>query len=158
MIGLRNTLLATAAVVALAGTAQAQSNIVASDPGTVMAYFEAQGFPITLDADNQGDPLLEVKYFGTSFSIYFYGCEENADCLSIQFFSGYRTEGAVTLEKLNDWNTEFRYLRSYLTEEGSSRIEYDVYFGDGGMANDDFDGVVDNWTRGLQRFEEFIDW
>ncbi|NKB26224.1 MAG: YbjN domain-containing protein [Rhodobacteraceae bacterium] len=158
MTAFRTALLCSAAGAFLAYPAMAQSNVVASDPGSVIAFFESEGFPVTLDSDGQGDPLIEVKYFGNSFSIYFYGCDNNTDCLSIQFFSGYRTEGSVPVEKINEWNTEFRYIRAYLTEEQSSRIEFDVYLGANGLSHEDFDGVVDNWTRGLQRFEEFIDW
>ncbi len=158
MTAIRTAVLGIASSAFLALPALAQSNIMASDPASIIGYFESEGFPATLESDNQGDPLIEVKYFGSSFSVYFYGCDNNADCLSIQFFSGYRTEGSVDIARINEWNTEFRYLRAYLTDEQSSRIEYDIYTGTTGLSKDDFSGAVDNWTRGLQRFEEFIDW
>ena len=79
--------------------ASAQDRIVASDPDGIVAYFQAEGFPIELEVDGQGDPLIQVKYFGTSFSIYFWGCEDNQACQSIQFFSGYQTDAAVDLAK-----------------------------------------------------------
>ena len=158
MTTFRTAFLCATATTFLALPAMAQSNILASDPASVLNYFESEGFPADLESDNQGDPLIEVKYFGSSFSIYFYGCDENVDCLSIQFFSGYRTDGNVGIDSINAWNSDFRYLRAYLTDEQSSRIEYDAYLGTNGMSVGDFEGVVDSWTRGMQRFEEHIGW
>lgn len=152
------TLFGAAALACAASGALAQDRIVAKDPGLILAYFEGEGYPSTLETDGQGDPLIQVKYFGTSFSVYFWGCEDNTDCQSIQFYSGYRTEGSVDLEMINMWNTDFRYARGYLTEEGATRIEYDVYLGEDGVTRSDFDGIVETWSRGLRRFEEYIDW
>lgn len=149
--------LATAAIVLAPVTATA-SDIFASRPDTVLGYFKDSGFPSKLTVDNVGDPLVEVKYFGTSFEVYFYGCSNNVNCTSVQFYSGYRTDGRVTLEQINQWNAENRFIRGYVTDEGAARIETDAYTGQDGLSSDDFDSLVNIWLRGLTDFETEIDW
>lgn len=145
-----------AAILSMTAPVWADS-ILASKPDSILGWFQDEGFVAKSETDNQGDPKLRIRYYGTSFSIYFYGCKGNADCKSIQFYSGYNTDD-ISVEHLNEWNTNYRYLRAYLTESGSSRIEYDVYLGDDGLSKQDFSEVVDAWLGGLSEFETHIDW
>ena len=148
---------AIAASLSVAAPALA-GNLVASDPDGIRNYLMEEGIPAKLTEDNVGDPLIEVRYFGTEFSIYFYGCTANQDCTSIQYFSGYATDWAIPLEAINSWNTNQRFARAYLSEEGAARIEYDVFLGEDGMTTQDFDTALSIWTRNLSEFEDFIDW
>ena len=100
--------LALAAVVSALGAAASAENIVASDPGVLVAYFFDQGIPAKLTKDDYGDPLIDARYFGTNFKIYYYGCTGGENCRSIQLFSGYRTDGRISLEQINSWNTSER--------------------------------------------------
>ncbi len=150
--------LALAAVVSALGAAASAENIVASDPGVLVAYFFDQGIPAKLTKDDYGDPLIDARYFGTNFQIYYYGCTGGENCRSIQFFSGYRTDGRISLEQINSWNTSERYARAYLSENLSARIEYDVQLGNTGMTEEDFNSVFSLWTQSVENFEEFIDW
>jgi putative sensory transduction regulator len=102
--------------------------------------------------------ITAIRYYDTSFSIYFYGCNNGTGCTSIQYFSGYRTEGSVSASRLNEWNRDKRYARAYLSDSGAARIEYDVYLGADGMSQADFDQSFSLWTRSMGEFEEFIDW
>jgi len=152
---LRNTLIASAFL--LPGTGFAQQ-IVATDAESVMEFFRGEGFEPTVEIDNVGDPLVTVDYYGSEFSVYYYGCEDGNNCDAIQFFSGYRTEGSVRLAMINEWNTDNRFARAYISDSGSARIEHDVYLGQSGMTSDDFAGLLGRWTRAVKNFEEFIDW
>lgn len=149
---------AAAVVASLAATPAMAQNLVASDPEGIRNYLMEEGIPAKLTVDNVGDPLIEVRYFGTEFSIYFYGCTANTDCTSIQYFSGYATDWGVSLEAINVWNTNQRFARGYVTEEGAARIEYDIFLGASGMTAEDFDTALSIWTRNLAEFEDFIDW
>ena len=103
---------AMVAIVSIFGSAVAAENIVASDPQVLLSYFFDQGIPAKLTIDDYGDPKIDARYFGTNFNIYYYGCSGGENCRAIQFFSGYRTDGRISLEQINSWNTTERYARA----------------------------------------------
>ncbi len=150
---------AIAASVALVlPVAAAAQNVVATTGDSVADFFKDEGAQVELTTDSVGDPNVKVEYYGNDFSVYYYGCGNNTDCSAIQFFSGYQTDGSVRLAKINEWNTENRFARGYISEEGAARIEMDVFLGTDGMSPDDFAQAVSLWTRAMQDFEEFIGW
>ena len=138
--------------------AQSPAAVTAGDGGPVIAWYVGEGAEVRKTIDDYGDPLLDITHFGQSFQIYFYGCTAGRDCDSIQFFSGYRTDGGVMQATINDWNAQRRYLRAYLSEAGNARIEYDVHLGEGGIARGDFADVTATWLRGMADFEAHIGW
>jgi hypothetical protein len=150
---LRATPLALAALLA----APAHADIIAGDGGPIIAWYVGEGADVRKSIDDYGDPLLDITHFGRAFQIYFYGCDDGRNCGSIQFFSGYQTTGGVRQADINDWNAGRRYLRAYLSDEGSARIEYDIHLGNGGLSQDDFAEVTAIWLRGMDDFEEHID-
>ncbi|UWQ62859.1 YbjN domain-containing protein [Leisingera caerulea] len=149
--------IAACAALMLPGAAAAQ-NVVATTGDSVADFFKDEGATVELTTDSVGDPNVKVEYYGNDFSVYYYGCDNNTNCNAIQFFSGYQTDGSVRLAKINEWNNENRFARGYISEEGSARIEMDVFLGDDGMSPDDFAEAVSLWTRAMQDFETFIDW
>ena len=151
------SLVTAAALFALPGFAQAQ-NIVAKNATSIANFFDEEGVAFEVTTDDAGDPKIKVDYYGNDFSIYFYGCTDNTNCDAIQFFSGYQTDGGVRLSKVNEWNTENRFGRAYISEEGSARIEFDIYLGNDGMDPDDFAETLGIWSRIVQDFETLIDW
>ncbi|NSY39696.1 YbjN domain-containing protein [Leisingera sp. ANG59] len=154
-----NMLKAIAAAAVLMSPAAAMAeNVVAKTGDSVANFFKDEGAKVEVTTDSVGDPNLKVEYYGNDFSVYYYGCSDNTNCEAIQFFSGYQTDGSVRLSKINEWNTNNRFARAYVSEEGSARIEMDVLLGNDGMAPDDFADAVGLWNRAMQDFEEFIDW
>ncbi|ATF16870.1 YbjN domain-containing protein [Phaeobacter gallaeciensis] len=151
------SLLTAAALFVLPGLGHAE-NILAKDATTLARFFETEGVEFEVTTDDVGDPKLKVDYYGNDFSIYFYGCENNKNCDAIQFFSGYQTDGGIRVVKINEWNTENRFGRAYISDEGSARVELDVYLGNTGMNPDDFAELLGYWSRIVQDFEEFINW
>lgn len=132
--------------------------INASDGTSIANFFVAEGFSPELTADSGGDPKVSVEYYGTKVVIYFYGCQDNRNCTSIQLFSGYRTEGSVRMNKINEWNTGKRFARAYISDSGSARIEHDMYLGRNGLDADDFAQMLSLWLQAVRQFEEHIDW
>lgn len=150
--------LIAAAVLATAPAAVFANDIVAQGPDSIARFFRDEGASVEVTEDNVGDPKLRVEYYGTDFVIYYYGCDNGRNCDSIQFFSGYKTEGSVRIARVNEWNADNRFARAYISDSGSARIEHDVYLGRNGMTADDFASMVSRWTGQVQDFEEFIDW
>ena len=142
----------------LPAVAAADHTLVASDPEGMKSFFTDQGIATKLETDDYGDPLLSIRYYDTSFSVYFYGCDNGADCRSVQFTSGYRTNGSVSEAGMNSWNREKRYVRAYVSDRGGAQLEYDVYLGADGMSPTDFGQVLSTWTDFQSEFEDFIDW
>ncbi|MEW2912552.1 YbjN domain-containing protein [Leisingera sp. JC11] len=148
---------AAAAALMVPAAAMAE-NVVAKTGDSVANFFKDEGANVEVTTDSVGDPNLKVEYYGNDFSVYYYGCDNNTNCEAIQFFSGYQTDGSVRLSKINEWNTNNRFARAYVSAEGSARIEMDVLLGNKGMSPDDFADAVGIWNRAVQDFEEFIDW
>lgn len=149
--------LAAAAALTLPTLASAEM-LVATNPDTLVQFFVEEGADVESTVDNAGDPKLKVEYYGTDFVLYFYDCTDNSDCKSIQFFSGYKTEGSVRKAKVNTWNAENRFSRAYISDSGSARIEHDLHLGNAGIDADDFATLVSKWTSAQGEFEAFIDW
>jgi hypothetical protein len=131
--------------------------VIASDPQTFVAFFEDAGMPARLTEDTVGDPLVEYRSNGDKMSLFFYDCEDNVDCQAVQFYAGYRAEN-VTLETINSWNTDRRFVRSYLTDEGVARIEMDVATSNDGLSTGDFDALLELWLDSVVLFEDHIKW
>jgi len=147
-----------ASAVLMMPVAAAAQNVVAKTGDSVASFFKDEGANVEVTTDSVGDPNLKVEYYGNDFSVYYYGCDNNTNCNAIQFYSGYQTDGGVRISKINEWNRENRFARGYISEEGSARIEMDVFLGSEGMNPDDFAQAVGIWTRRMTEFETFIDW
>jgi len=139
-------------------TSASAGTLLASDPQTFMTYFFDEGIPAQLTKDGVGDPLIEIRKDGEKFSLFFYDCTDNAACLAVQFYSGYKTNDPVSLETINQWNTDRRFVRAYLTDEGASRIEMDIATGWEGVSSRDFGELFSLWMESISLFEERIDW
>ena len=153
----KTVLCALATMAALASTATA-GNITAANPQSLVDFFTSEGAPAKLVEDNVGDPKIELKHYDTNFAVYFYGCDDGKSCDAIQFFSGYGTEGKVAIAKINSWNTDRRFGRAYLTDEGNARVEYDIYTGADGVSSEDFSEMFEIWVDLMGKFEDHIEW
>ncbi len=145
----------TGLCLAAAGAASAQ-DISARTPDVLVAWLESEGLPVRAGIDPVGDPMIEVRYFGTSYIIYFYDCIEGGDCRSLQFYSAYRVARSVSPGLLNAWNAERRYSKTYVAQNGDVRLELDVHTGLEGIAAADFEAVLELWHRSLVDFEEAL--
>jgi len=136
----------------------AAEQVVANDATSIANFFLNEGLKPRVERDSVGDPKIKINYYGTEFVIYYYGCTDGENCDSIQFFSGYRTEGSIRLSAVNEWNVSQRFGYAYISDTGNARIEHDVFLGDIGMDADDFAKLVNRWTRAVKGFESHIDW
>ena len=131
--------------------------VLASAPDSLVTFFKSAGYPVRLTEDTVGDPLIEYRVNGDKMSLFFYDCEDNVDCQAVQFYAGY-TDAGATLETINAWNTDRRFVRAYLTEDNVARIEMDVATSADGLSFGDFEAILGLWLESVDRFEEHIGW
>lgn len=143
-------------VLLAAGSAMAQTINSAGMTGPeVVAWLQNAGYKAELKKDSEGDPMISSAAQGVNFTVYFYDCDGGARCRAIQFSAGFDMKTPPTVQKINEWNRDKRYLKAYLDSDGDPRVEYDVNVNAGRTMsglNDDF-GV---WTRRLADFKTFI--
>ncbi len=61
---------------------------------------------------------------GFNFSIYLYGGCEQDRVTNLQFSSAFGDK--VSVEQVNKWNREKRFLKAYMDAEGELCVEWDV--------------------------------
>lgn len=139
----------------MAGTAHA-SMVRADDPSTLVREMQAMGYRAELTKDDSGDPMIKSSSSGTDFAIFFYGCEKNRNCRTIQFFAGFADPKKSSLSAMNEWNKLNRFSRVYVTDTGAARIELDLDLDDGGMSSALFQDNVEFWTIMMAKFEGYV--
>lgn len=151
--------LAAALVLAAPAFAQDAPNLIsAANPEGVMRAMQEEGYLATMGVDNVGDPKISSKVSQSNFNVYFYGCNNGVDCTSVQFSSGYNLDIPISAKRINDWNRENRFARSYVDDEGDPFIRMDIVMADGGVAETSFAYDLDFWRILVEDFEDFIDW
>lgn len=147
--------LAGAASLMVSVTAQAQM-VRAQDPASVVRALQDAGYKADLSADSSGDPMIKSSSGGSNFSIFFYGCTDNEDCRTVQFYAGWSDPENASLRAMNDWNRDNRFGRAYVSDDGSARIEMDVDLDDGGMSRLLFQDNVEFWEVIMAKFKDYI--
>ena len=137
-------------------SAPAAAQVTAQDPGSVVSAMQEAGYRAQLTNDDVGDPMILSGASGLDFRVFFYNCTDNADCRTIQFYSGYSDPSNGSLQAINTWNTENRFGRAYLGEDGIARIEMDVDLDDGGMSQALFADNIEYWVAVMSKFEDFV--
>jgi hypothetical protein len=159
MMALAKTLLAALGMALGLATGAAADNLRASNPQSFIDYFFEAGYPAQLSTDAVGDPFIEFRFNGVVLPLWFYDCDANTDCQSVQFYYAYGLDEPLEFVRLNEWNgEERRFTRAYRTEEGTVRLEMDVFTGVDGLSPADFDSLLAMWLDRLTEFETFIGW
>lgn len=152
------TLAAGLILAGLATAAQADP-LRASEPTSFTDFFFDAGYPAQLSEDAVGDPYIEFRYNGVVLPLWFYDCVENTACQSVQFYYAYTLDEPIPLDRLNDWNgEERRFTRAYVIDDGTLRLEMDVFTGEDGISGRDFESLLVLWLDRLAEFEDFIGW
>ena len=148
-----------AALVACLAAAPARAeSLLASDPDAIMLAMQKEGFLVTLGEADDGTPKLSSKVSDTTFNVYFYGCEDEDVCTSVQFSAGYDLDNATSANKANVWNSENRYARAVIDDEGDPFLRMDMVMVGDGVGVQSFAETLDLWRILVEDFEEYIDW
>ena len=145
----------TGAAGAVTSAPSADGLIVASDPQGVVAAMQALGYTATLGTDGAGDPTITGDVEGTPFNVYFYGCQNNANCLWLIFSTGFDLPNGSTLDAMNQWNQNNLVGQAYLDAEQDPFLNYFVTT-TGGLTQENFADVVDWWKVAVGNFQTEI--
>jgi len=140
------------------GTGAQAQQLLASDPQTFVDFFATEGYRPELREDTVGDPMVMFRNEGKTEYLLFYDCTDNADCLSVQFFTIFQMEEGVPLEVLNDWNSGMlkRFTRAYTYDQTKVRLDMDIATSQDGISARDFGVLMKLWLMRKDEFEEKI--
>lgn len=156
-------LLALAAIPGAAGAAVRNDAVLDAITGKEFAALMAEfGYDVKLEKDDSGDPYLVSTKGDTSFVVIFYGCDKNKDalkrvCGDVQFRSSYEAPEAASLNRMNKWNTDFRFGKAYVDDDGDPTIEM-VLNMSGGVTTSYIRNILKWWGIVVRDFEKHIGW
>lgn len=129
--------------------------ICASNPQTIVAALQAEGYKAKLDVDSGGDPDIVSAASGYNFDIFFYGCVEHKQCDSLQFQIVFAKDPGNTLALVNKWNLGHRFGQMALKDSGQIVMNYDLST-IGGLNKTNFADALDWWTTILGDANQFF--
>jgi hypothetical protein len=107
----------------------AQDPVLGLTPSEVRNWLVAKGATVEEPRMVEGQTLLQVNDGTTNWLIFFYGCDDSGRCQDIQFAANV-VAGGLSLERINAWNREQRFVKAYLQSNldgtPSAVLQFDV--------------------------------
>lgn len=148
-------LLVAAASGATQARAQGTELVDATDPERLARIIMSNGFQATVARDSRGDPMIRSAAEGVNFVILFYGCQQNANCRSIQYSVSFRMGKPPTLQALNSFNLSRTLGEASLSSAGLPRLTYFMTL-QGGVSEANFLHAFSLWRDVLSAFVRYI--
>jgi hypothetical protein len=129
-------------------------NLKASEPRAIVQKMLDMGYKAQL-GEAEGDPVIESSSDGSSFSLYFVGCDKGKQCEVVEFFDIYsfKKENYVSLRQLVDkWNSE-NYAKAHITDD-SIYLTFPVIMNHEGLGPKLFQSNFDTWILELSDFRK----
>lgn len=154
----RTGLLATGIAAAFAAPLLAQvplgGMVTGNDMDRIMEIAGAYG-PVERRQDEDGY-WLRGEMDDIVYSISFLNCnDQHLACTSVQFRSWWTSNGAHTIEAMNQWNRDRRFSAAYLDSNDNATIEWDVNLA-GGVTAVNFDDSVQWWQSVVTQFRDTV--
>lgn len=138
--------------------ASTQDASVGLTPAEVRAWLTEKGATVEAPQTIEGQTLLRVNDGSANWLIFFYGCDATGRCQDIQFAANI-VAGGLSLERINSWNREQRFVKAYLQSNidgtPSAVLQFDVLLQPGLGAEQMNDPTV-VWLELLARFVESL--
>ena len=90
----------------------------------VVKVLQDAGYRAQLDKDDDGDPRIVTKMSGATVHVVFYDCAQDR-CGSLQLAVALDLDRGFTLEGINRFNSQYRYVRAYLDDEMDPYLQFD---------------------------------
>jgi len=147
--------IAAALLMVVFATAMAQARDLPEKGVTfddMATWLRAQGSDAKVTTDSLGNKIVASD--GGGFNIYLFDCDSDR-CGSVQFAAGFRTDGKIRLDRVNEWNRDKRWARAYLDKSKNLWVEADFDLVPGGtyeLLNDE----LATWKKVLENFRGFF--
>lgn len=124
---------ALAAAPASLAAQQAPDSVSAADPEGMVRALRYAGYPVELDTDGIGDPMIKIEFSGWPGAVFFYGCEEGTHdgCDSVQLKVGFDRAEPMPLRLALDLAKDERFFSVHIDDEGDPWLEWDIVTGNG---------------------------
>lgn len=129
--------------------------VCASVPATVAAQVMKAGYRALLTTDRGGDPEVQSTAEGYDWQVYFYDCENHAQCAALQFSIGFKPDPIHTAARANKWNATQRFGQMAVTDDGGLTVSHDLSTV-GGVNPVNFADQISWWTSVIAQIEKFF--
>lgn len=131
-----------------------QGMVTGNDYDRIFEILAAYG-PVERRSDTDGN-WIRGEMDGVVYSLSFLNCDDaHANCTSVQFRAWWESNGAHSVEAMNQWNIDRRFSAAYLDARGNATIEWDVNLA-GGVSAANFDDNVQWWQAVLGQFLDTV--
>ena len=120
----------------------------------VASVLRHAGYPADTMADRAGAPIIHSSTGKVLFNVYFYQCNAELRCASIQFIAEHRHKG-VAPAIIAAWNREKHFGRAFQDRNGISWVAMDVEASHG-MTTEALAANISRWITVLNGFEAFL--
>ena len=123
----------------------------------VAKWLQDGGYKAAIVTAKDGTKNIKTAVDGSDVLVDMYDCNSTQKCPSIQFAVGFETKGESNATKMNDFNRDNRWIRTYVDNKGDSWIAMDVDLYPGGTK----EGLDDQFTVFhdlLVSFKKYISW
>lgn len=125
------------------------------DADDVVSALAREGYPVDLDEDLFGEPIIESAIGNTLFDVFFFDCDGDV-CETMTFSAAYETD-RVSMEETNDWNINNLHGQAYLDNEGDPNLDFTIFAG-GGLTDANLRAIVRQWAVSVAELEDHIGW
>jgi hypothetical protein len=135
--------LAAVATISMASAGTAADRVVdVTSVAGVAALLREAGYKAEIKKDKQGEGYIESGVNGSGVQLIFYGCTNDKECDSFEFYSWYKKEAFFSADMANEWNAKKRFLKIAIDKDGDV-AEYLYVSALGGMTYDNFKDYID---------------
>lgn len=129
-----------------------------ANPRSIAAALQEIGYRAKVVFDD-GNPYIDSAANGANFYLSLENCKEHKNCQDAMFRSTYAkdAEKPVTLDTINSFNSDHRWVRAYLDKDGGPVLEQDLLFTEQQMDRKMFEEAVSIWEDLMEDFHKAID-
>jgi Putative bacterial sensory transduction regulator len=138
------------------GQAPAGDFLIATDPAGLQRAMQNGGYRAELTTDDNGNPKIVGSASRSTYWVLFLDCDSSVGCLGVEFYVSYDMQTKPSLEQINQFNEDFRYIRASINQYDQPSMYMDVLIRDGGLSQDAFLEYVRLWHAIVPEFEKTI--
>lgn len=135
-----------------------KGKVSVANPRSLVAALQDAGYKAKLVITDDGDPYISSAADGADFELQLLDCKEHINCQDAMLRSSYEKneKNPATIETMNTFNFEHRWMRAYLDKDGGPVIEMDLLFTDQLMDEKMFGEAIGIWDDLLGSFHKAI--